>query len=838
MQHFGRSILSVFISVVILSSCSISRKIPEGEVYFKNHRLVIHDAPEEYAISKDELFSLTRIKPNRRILWVRFNLRIYCWLVPEKKLKKSIENTEERCAKKNQHRLLKEKKPKTCKSLWSWLAYTVGEPPVLLDTVKVKRSAEQMNVLLEKNGFFNGKVTSEILYSDSSTWFWKNRRKSETVYHVYPGTPYHIRNVVYDIEDPGMVRRTDDLKKAALIAPGMIFQVNLLDRERDRITDYFNNHGYYEFTKDFIVYDADSTVGNREVDIILKLKTQKIPSPVHPDSLLSVPHKKYFIENVFVNTNYNPLTPDLEPLSQITNDEGIIIQSSGKPEIKPTLITYITYIKQKEGYQKKNIDLTYKRYAQLGVARSVNIQLVPKKQIDSTGLYGLDAHILMNPARKQSLSFDPRVTNRSGNMGIYGNFVYGHKNLFHGAESLRLSIVTGFEASQTLGQGSTSSVAEQQIERSFRLNTFEIGPELNISIPRLWPFGYSWSSQNSDPKAVFSGAVNYQRRPDYERTLTQIGYGWDWIENPNKVTRINIRLVEVSLIKIEKSPDFEAFIQRLNDGFLANSYRDHLIAASRIGFTLNTQKKKLQRSYIYYKSTILESAGNLLYAYYKNSGNKPDKVGSYEINGIRFAHYLKTDHDLRYYFNSNDKNSFVARAYSGLGVPLKNLNVLPFEKSFFSGGANGLRAWQARTLGPGSYRDTTAVRTFNNIGDIKLEFNVEYRFKLTQMLNAAFFVDAGNIWLLNSDEVRSGAQFKFSRFASEIAVGAGAGLRLDFDFFLVRLDMGVPLKDPQKIQGERWIWQPKTEYLQYLNRISNTGQSTYKNRPVLNLGIG
>ncbi len=840
MQHFKTAIYPLAIALfcaAVLSSCSISRKIPEGETYFKNHKLVVHDASEEYNISNDELFALARIKPNRRILWIRFNMRVYCWLVPQKRLERSKVRAAERCVKKNERRIRKGKQPKTCQSLWSWLAYTVGEPPVLLDTAKVNRTAEQMNILLKKNGFFDSRVETEIQYSDSGLIFWKNKRKSETTYHVYPGLPYHLRRITYEIEDPGIKKRYPSLKQTALIDSGMVFQVDLLDKERERITDFFNNHGYYEFSKDYIVYDADSTVGNRQVDIRLKLKTPKVPSTIYPDSLVSIPHKKYFIGDVFINTNYNPLIPGAKPTDEMTY-ERLIIQSNGEPEIKPSLLYYTTMIEKNQEYKKQNVDITYKRYAQLGVARSVNVQLIPHQEIDSSGLYVLDAHILINPAKKQSLSFDPRVTNRSGNMGIYGNLVYGHKNLFRGAESLKLSIVSGLEASQILGQGSTSTGVDQQIERSFRLNTFEIGPELTIGFPRLWPFGYSWSSQNSNPKALFTTTLNYQKRPDYQRTLTQLAYGWDWIENPNKLTRLNLQIAEISLIKIKKSPDFEEFIRKLNDGFLANSYRDHLIAASRVGYTLNTQKIKVQRQYIYYKSTIIEAAGNLLYFFYSRSTAQRDEMGSYEISGIRFAQYVKTDHDFRYYLNTNERNSFVLRAYGGIGVPLKNLNVLPFEKSFFSGGANGIRAWQARTLGPGSYRDSTAVRTFNNIGDIKLEFNFEYRFKLTQMLQAALFIDAGNIWLLTPDAVRTGAEFKLDRFASEIAVGAGVGLRVDFDFFLVRLDMGVPLKDPQKIQGERWLWQPKTEYLQHLNRISDSNPGNYHARPVLNLGIG
>jgi outer membrane protein assembly factor BamA len=220
--------------------------------------------------------------------------------------------------------------------------------------------------------------------------------------------------------------------------------------------------------------------------------------------------------------------------------------------------------------------------------------------------------------------------------------------------------------------------------------------------------------------------------------------------------------------------------------------------------------------------------------------NQPvDSLSSHRIYGIRFAQYFRGEGDFRYYSNVNDRNAFVMRVYGGIGVPRKNAITLPFEKSFFSGGANGLRAWQARTLGPGSSRDPLLPQTFNNIGELKLEGNIEYRFKFTPMLNWAFFADAGNIWLLKEDSNRKGADFNGDRFVSEIAIGGGFGLRVDFDYFLVRLDVGVQLKDPAKVQGERWLWQPKEEYIAYLASTGNAvDRLKLRNNTVFNLGIG
>ena len=426
-------------------------------------------------------------------------------------------------------------------------------------------------------------------------------------------------------------------------------------------------------------------------------------------------------------------------------------------------------------------------------------------------------------------------------MGIYGNIVYIHKNLISGAERFEARITGGLEAAQIVGQSNTGTDinATSQLGKNLRLNSFEIGPEITLKLPRLFPLSYCSSGKNSSPSTSFSALVNYQIRPDYERTLGQIGLSWNWVENPTRVSRMTIDGIELSIISINKSDAFEAFLKKLNDRFLANSYSNHIIEASRVTYVINTQKKADQRR-SYYLRISGEAAGNVLRGFKQYIVKEPlEEGGYYKIANIQFAQYFKGEVDYRYYFTANSRNKFVARAYGGLGVARKNFLVLPFEKSFFSGGANGIRAWQARTLGPGSYRDPDNAKTYNNIGDIKLEFNLEYRFKLTQMFQAAFFIDAGNIWVLRPDEIRAGAQFKFDTFVSEIAIGSGLGIRIDFEYFLVRMDVGVQMKDPSKVEGERWFFEPKNEYNQFIHDHNfDVREYSMLRTRVFNLGIG
>ena len=845
-RGFTQTIVFVVLSVVY-SSCTIQNNLGEGDVYFEDHKIDFVEHKNDLLtvtdVSADELLYLTKLKPNRKTLMFRLNMRLNTF-VPRKFLERSQLRIDKRCARINKKRYDKEtrknkkhKDPKKCNGLWPWLAYTVGEPPVLLDTMLVNKGARQMEIYLRKNGYFNAEVKGESILNTEKSFFWKAGKKSNVVYHVTLKDLYTINNVTWSTEDVSIQKQLPKLQEKTLVKSGERFRVENLDAERSRITLFLSNEGFYEFIPDYIVYQLDTVTSPKEVNVKLTVLNQKALDGYGNFTGKTLPHRKFYIGEISFNTSFDPLNPNETP-TDTSEYKGLDIFSVGLSCVKPVLLERRVEVKEGMLYQQRHLDETYKRFTQLGVFKTVNIQLSPRND-SKTGQALLDVKVLLAPNKKQALSFDPRVTNRAGNMGIYGNFIYKHRNVFRGAETFEFKTVVGAEASQVLGGGSASAnTGDQIVQRAFQLNTFEIGPELNLNLPRLFPRDLAKTSRSNYPKTTLHAGLNYQRRPDYTRTLSQVSFGWTFIENPEKVSSFDIEWAELSLIKIDRSDAFDQWLNSLNDGYLANSYQDHLIVASRLGYTVNTQKDGSQPRSFYYRGNILEGAGNLLRAVYQRLPNATtDSLGSYEINNIRFAQYVKSDHDVRFFTQSDDRNKFAFRAFVGVGIPLKNLPSLPFEKSYFSGGANGLRAWQARTLGPGSFRDTTVVRSFNNIGDIKLEFNAEYRFKITHMFQAAFFLDAGNIWLANKDNSRPNAEFDKSRFYKEFAIGAGAGLRLDFDFFIVRMDVGIPLRDPLKIDGEKWLWQGKDEYNEFLSNVNNK-PSTFKMQPVLNLGLG
>jgi hypothetical protein len=823
-----RSVLSVMTMltiVFIFSSCGLLLKVPPDEVYLKKHTVVIEDEPDEFRVESDDMTALLRPKTNRKILGMRLNHSIYN-LVNKRRLAKSELRAKERCVGVNAKRKSKGKSDKECQSWLMFWAYTVGEPTVFLDSALVDRSEKQLEVFLKKKGYFNVAVEPEIkfLSADSS--------RCKVLYHTKPGNPYRISEIRYVIEDPVLARKLTQIIERSAIQPCVLFDVDVIDRERDIITEYFNNEGYFDFSKDYIVVDADSTIGNQEVNLTMRINNRNDPNADASDST-GIPHRKYFLGDVYLHTNQGAFDQTLTPRDTLRY-RGLKVLSSGEPILKPIVLDYTTTLYRGDTYSKSKVDQTYKRFSHLQVFQSVNIQLEATEANDSTEFNILDTHIYLQPSRKQTLSLDPKLTHRDGALGVYANLVYTNRNLFRGAEKLEIRNILGFEAARSLTESGVDGSYAELVSRNVKLNTFEIGPEVIFKVPRILPLSLDRFKRSNDPQTSISASLNYQSRPDYQRTLSRLVYGNSMIENPAHGSRVFIDWAEISIIKIQKSEAFEQFIVDLDDEFLANSYRDHFITASRLGWVLNTQRIVQQPKYMYLRAYV-EGAGNLLRRIYESSSAPLDEAGSYELAGIRFAQYVKAEVDFRFYRNINETNALASRANVGWGLPGKNLSALPFEKSFFSGGSNSIRAWQARTLGPGSFRDTTAIRTYNNIGEIKIEVNLEYRFKMTQMFHGAWFLDMGNIWLQKPDPLRPGSDFSRKDWLGEVAVGTGIGIRLDFEFFLVRFDLGVQVKDPSKVKGERWWWEPKDQYKLFLARLGATPNAI---DATFNLGIG
>jgi hypothetical protein len=346
-------------------------------------------------------------------------------------------------------------------------------------------------------------------------------------------------------------------------------------------------------------------------------------------------------------------------------------------------------------------------------------------------------------------------------------------------------------------------------------NTVQFGPEVNLNIPKpLFPFTLINFYSNAQPKTIIGTSLNFQQNNRYARTLSSINYGVQF--NGKTYTRHYIVPLEVNFIQANLSQSFSDQLNSTGNLFLKNSFASHVTTVSRYSFVYNNQvtdPKKQYQTFTYFKTNI-ESSGNILRAVYNAAGEPKDTLGRYHILNMPFAQFLRADADIRFYRTVKNLGRFVFRAYGGMGYALNNLNVLPYEKSFFAGGPNSIRAWKARTVGPGSYNGTYTDASgnvqkdinFDKLGDIQLEMNFEFRFNVYKFINGAFFVDAGNIWLRKKVATKPNGEFDPTRFYKELATGTGVGIRADFSFFIIRVDGAFQVYNPANPASRRWMF--------------------------------
>jgi outer membrane protein assembly factor BamA len=815
------------VGLAAMSGCRTTKRLNDGEYLLRKNRIEFESNTHA---DKDALMETIRQEPNKRILgFFPFYLLAYNVPDPAKAPEKNAKRLK-KLEKKNQKRSAKGKELKTLKPWGSWWQETVGEPPVVLDTAANTRSENQLRTYLIKHGWFNAEVRSEVVES--------GRKKRDVVYYINPKTPYMIDSIGFSIPDAQLERRvTESRSQRSHVKTGHQFNIDMLDSERAELNNYFRNKGYYNFNKELIYFDVDSTLGKHAVHLTLGIVPRTVPYPGDPDSLMVVPYRRYTFEKItIIDRPYVRNAPVLRADTLILGDYTVIDRNELK--VKPKILAQNVLFKPNDYYMIDNVTRTYQRMSAFPIVQNTSIQFEPVS--DDPYNTRLNCVISLTPAPKQNVSVEGKGTNRGGFLGIFGSLNYRNRNIFGGAELLEMNISAGVEAQRLLTDGLSGGDNPTTLGDNVSFNTLEFGPEIALTIPKfLLPIRSERFAKSADPRTTFRANLSYQKRPDYERTRSFASMSYKWSESDQKQWVVSP--LELSLIKIFKSELFEQQLQQIGDPFLINSFQDHFIQAIRVAYTFNTQKPGSRGRNFYFYHADVESAGTLLRGLFNLANAPQDENGGYEILDITFAQYIKVTQDFRYFRHHNEKMSTAYRLSGGIGVPLTNLNALPFEKGFFGGGANNIRAWQARTLGPGSFRDPE--RNFDKIGDIQIQANVEYRFDLVDVLEGAFFIDAGNIWSIRSDPARPGASFEANRFLGEIALGAGGGIRLNFDFFLVRLDIGLQVKDPSLDPGERWLFQGKDQFNQYINNLNenrppDSQLSQYKWRWNLNLGIG
>ena len=739
---------------MLFASCSQTRFVPEQEYLLQKVELEI----DNQDVSKEEAKTVLRQKENYKILgFIKFYLLLY-----NMSSKKKTDD---------------------------WLK-RIGEAPQVYDAVMADRSVEQLEQYIDQRGYYQAKIDQDVVFNEK-------KQKATLKFKVETGDQYKIKRVDYHFETPELQAIFFNDSTKFRLRPGTPFDIYELEKQQQRIVSLFQNNGYYYFSKNQVRYLADTTLYEKQVNLDLFIGEVK-SSQIDSVKLL----KPYYINKFYysVMPGNTPVTANRRNTFNFSDTiiwDNSVLYNNRQVSYPPGLFNRTNQMKSGDLYKVNEVESTFNALNRLRQFRFVDIQFNETYPNQDTNL--LDCNIRLAPLNKQSTSFDIEGTNTSGNLGVAGNIYYQHRNLFKGAEVFQLRLKGATERMHRPVEGGGNEA----------FNTREFGVEGNLMIPKLLgPGKYIRSFGKYLPKTVFSAGYNYQRRPEYTRNITNFKVGYDWKTSQDYQHIWNF--LDVNVVRLyEFDPDF---INSIKDLYIKSSFTDHLIFAMNYSLIYNNQRLASNKNYSYARLN-LETSGNLLYSlselFNREKTIAQDTVTNetleyYKFFNIRFAQYVKADIEFRRSFQIDRYNSVVGRAFAGVGIPYGNSRVLPYEKQYFAGGANGIRAWQVRSLGPGTYKAAEDAYP-NQSSDIKLEANVEYRFRLLGSLEGALFVDAGNIWAINQNDNREGAQFELNKFYKQFAVGTGTGFRFDLSYFILRTDIGMKLRDPAAARGQRWI---------------------------------
>jgi outer membrane protein assembly factor BamA len=673
---------------------------------------------------------------------------------------------------------------------------SLGEPPVLLHSVVPDRVAARMRTLLEGKGYFQ----PDVLYTV--------REEASTADVQYVATihsPYRINGVTVKDSSTTLLNAIRSTMGETLLAAGAQYDIVKLKQERERIDAALKEKGYFYFSPDFIVFQADSTAGIKTVDLSLQVKRD---IPVEATRV-------YTIGNITIYSGYS-LNRD-----SVTMPAGDSVSVDGcnyidlDKKFQPDVIVRSVFFRKGAAYSRIDHDHTLNRLMNLGVFKFVNIRFV---EADSAGIPRLEPHIYLTPMPMKTIRFELKGVSQSNNLaGPVFESSFRNRNLFGGAELFTQSFEAGVQA--PIGGGPSGG------------NSYEIGTRGELNLPKfITPFKLENVSSLFPPKTrMVLGLSLLHRLLYYQLFSVDASFGYIWKESIN--TEHNLSPLSITFAHLTNTTQkFDNLLS--TNPFLKKSFDEQFIIGQIYSFTYNDQLEKDHKNHLYFKGSV-DLSGNLLQlvqSLFIKHPATPDNP--YKFFGTTYSEYYKFDIDLRHYYNSSDQTaSLASRLILGIGIPYGNSATMPYVKQFYIGGSNSVRAFAAGGLGPGTYKipDSVAANSFiDQAGDIKLEANTEYRFPIISIVRGALFVDAGNIWLLREDSGRPGAKFSGSTFLDEIAVGTGFGVRLDLSFFILRCDLAFPLRVPSLPTTERWV----------ISKVNFSDPSWRKNNLALNIAIG
>jgi outer membrane protein assembly factor BamA len=762
-KHLFYFIFYFLLGSLVFSSCTARRLVPPNHYLITKNEIVIDEKKSSF--TKSDLSGFVSHKPRRSFLGIRFKLWTYFITEPYKSRK-----------------------------FLGWIHQKIGTEPLYYDEFTASSNAAQMQRYLANVGYMHAVVTPEVQIE---------KHKARLIFNVKASWPYTISEIEKTIPDTVLAGFVTSIHNNTLIKSGDILNIYKMSDERDRIATYLKNNGYYFFSSDYIHFDVDTNLLSRKASLKMRIENVKSKTLSETGQPFITTHKRYFINQVNIHPLYNPfinstIAFDTALVQVYSRDENKMHNQyfiyPGDPRINIKRFDQIIHIKDNEAFSVSNVKDTYRGLTNFRIFGNSNITFdtsIVTHRFQNDGRNWLDCNILLQRNALNGYAVELEGTNSSGDLGIKGNIVFHNKNIFRGSEQFRLRANAGIEAQQisldTLG-------SENNV-----FNTTEFGIDASVFFPRFLSPVYLKNFINDyQPKTNITTGFNSQKRLNYSRFIVNLSFGYDWMASPT-VQHV-LTLININSVKVNPSAAFQEKLNLEINQRIKDQYSNHLIIGLKYSFIFNNQNINKINDFFYFRANF-ESSGNGL-SLFNKSMPVDTSNNQRQIMGVTYAQFFRFDFDFRYYRLLTENNRLVFRTIIGAGLPYGNSLEMPFERSFYAGGANGMRGWQFRELGPGSYNGSNKVE---RIGDIQLEASGEYRFPIYSLLKGALFLDVGNIWTINESSYLPGGQFDLGSFQNELAVDAGFGIRLDFSFFIFRIDGAVPFRDPSRDFGDRWM---------------------------------
>ena len=638
--------------------------------------------------------------------------------------------------------------------LFSLFKNPFSKKPVIYDSLQARLTCQDLLQAMQNQGYMHAGIQ---LFTT------KKGKKLDATYLLHPGEPFLIGKVEYDVEDEQIQQLLQlDKPENQQLKPGMRFTVETLDNERKRITNLLTDDGYFRFHKDFIQFSADTIAGQKDIAVTLHLMKYKANS-----NAPEVDHPRYTVRNI----NF------------LSND-------SDRIHLRHQVLLNATALRENEPYSASALQRTYNNFARLQAVKYTNIRFA---EVPDSNL--LDCNIQISTNKPSTIAFQPEGTNTAGDLGAAASLTYTNRNLFRGSEQLSVELRGAYEAITGLEGYQDQNYTEYSVETKLVFPRF-VAPFLSQKFRR-----------RQTASSELSVSWDLQNRPEFHRRVFSTAWRYRWSEPRHHLSwrydLLDLNYVYMPWISATFKQDYLDNADSRN-AILRYNYEDLFIMKMGLGLSYSDGVDAVRVN--------VETSGNVLSAVSKVFGFKTNAEGQRTFINIAYAQYAKFDFDYTHLMQFDKRNALALHAGIGVAYPYGNSTVLPFEKRYFSGGANSVRGWGVRELGPGKFKGTDGRIDFiNQTGDLKLDLNAEYRTSLFWKFEGAAFIDAGNIWTLRNYEDQPGGQFKFSEFYKQIAAAYGLGLRLNFDYFILRFDMGMKAINPAyETQEEHWaIVHPK-----------------------------